>query len=91
MKTESLYISKKNVQQRTLRQMVLESKIVLAMAELFSAILGKKVSAIKAIKLANAQAAIASMIVFGGISPLVAAIMLAWGGASVYQCKDKQN
>ena len=91
MKTESLYISKKNVQQHTLRQMVLESKIVLAMAELFSAILGKKVSAIKAIKLANAQAAIASMIVFGGISPLVAAIMLAWGGASVYQCKDKQD
>lgn len=91
MKTESLYISKKSVQQRTLRQMVLESKIVLAMAELFSAILGKKVSAIKAIKLANAQAAIASMIVFGGISPLVAAIMLAWVGASVYQCKDKQG
>lgn len=27
MKTESLYISKKNVQQHTLRQMVLESKI----------------------------------------------------------------
>ena len=91
MKTESLYISKKNVQQHTLRQMVLESKIVLAMAELFSAILGKKVSAIKAIKLANAQAAIASMIVFGGISPLVAAIMRAWVGASVYQCKDKQD
>lgn len=91
MKTESLYISKKNVQQHTLRQMVLESKIVLAMAELFSAILGKKVSAIKAIKLANAQAAIASMIVFGGISPLVAAIMLAWVRASVYQCKDKQD
>ena len=91
MKTESLYISKKNVQQHTLRQMVLESKIVLAMAELFSAILGKKVSAIKAIKLANAQAAIASMIVFGGISPLVAAIMLAWVGASVYQCKAKQD
>ncbi len=91
MKTESLYISKKNVQQHTLRQMVLESKIVLAMAELFSAILGKKVSAIKAIKLANAQAAIASMIVFGGISPLVAAIMFAWVGASVYQCKDKQD
>lgn len=45
MKTESLYISKKNVQQRTLRQMVLESKIMLAMAELFSAILGKKVRA----------------------------------------------
>mgnify|MGYP004565806727 FL=1 len=91
MKTESLYISKKNVQQRTLRQMVLESKVVLAMAELFSAILGEKVSAIKAIKLANAQAAIASMIVFGGISPLVAAIMLTWVGASVYQCKDKQD
>ena len=91
MKTESLYISKKNVQQHTLRQMVLESKIVLAMAELFSAILGKKVSAIKAINLANAQAAIASMIVVGGISPLVAAIVLAWVGASVYQCRDKQD
>ena len=91
MKTESLYISKKNVQQRTLRQMVLESKIVLAMAELFSAILGEKVSATKAIKLANVQAAIASMIVFGGISPLVAAIMLAWVGASAYQCRDKQD
>ena len=91
MKTESLYISKKNEQQHTLRQMVLESKIVLAMAELFSAILGKKVSAIKAIKLANAQAAIASLILFGGISPRVAAIMLAWVGASVYQCKDKQD
>ena len=87
MKTESLYISKKNVQQHTLRQMVLESKIVLAMAELFSAILGKKVSAIKAIKLANAQAAIASMIVFGGISPLIAVVLLAWMGLAVYQCR----
>ena len=88
MKTEALYISKKNVQQRTLRQMVLESKAILALARLYSAILGEETSALMAIKLTNAQAATASLIIFGGMSPLVAALLLAWMGLAVYQCKD---
>lgn len=88
MKTEALYIGKKNVQQRTLRQMILESKAVAAVANLYSAILGEKVSALKAVKLTNAQAATASLMIFGGMSPLVAGLLLAWMGLAVYQCRD---
>lgn len=88
MKTEAIYnIEKKNARQYNLRQMVLESKTVRSMARLFSAILSEKISTLKAIKLANAQAAIASLLIFGGISPLVAVILLAWVGAAVYQYK----
>ncbi len=88
MKTEALYIGKKNVQHRTLRQVVLESKAITAVANLYSAILGEKVSALKAVKLTNAQAATASLLVFGGMSPLVAALLLAWMGLAVYQCRE---
>lgn len=87
MKTEALYIGKKNVQQRTMSQMMLESKAILALAELYSVILGENISALKAVKLTNAQAATASLLVFGGMSPLVAALLLAWLGLAVYQCK----
>ncbi|HBC28659.1 MAG TPA: hypothetical protein DC006_03110 [Prevotellaceae bacterium] len=88
MKTEAIYIGKKNVQQRTLRQMVLESKAITAVANLYSAILGEEVSALKAVKLTNAQVATASLMIFGGMSPLVAALLLAWMALAVYQCRD---
>ncbi len=88
MKTEALYIGKKNVQQRTLSQMILESKAMLGLAELYGAILGEKTSPLKAVKLTNAQAATASLIIFGGMSPLVTGLLLAWLGLAVYQCKD---
>lgn len=88
MKTEAIYIAKKNAQQRNVSQMIMNSKITFATADLMSKILGEKISPQKAIRLLNAQAALTSLIIFGGISPLVALVLLAWMGLAVYQCKN---
>ena len=87
MKTEAIYITKKNVQRRTISQMILNSKFIGLVAEVLSMILGEKISPKKAIKVLNVQAAITSLMIFGGISPLVAVVLLAWMGLAVYQCR----
>lgn len=87
MKTEAIYITKKNVQRRTIIQMILNSKFIGLVAEVLSMILGEKISPKKAIKVLNVQAAIASLMIFGGISPLIAVVLLAWMGLAVYQCR----
>lgn len=87
MKTEAIYITKKNVQRRTISQMILNSKFIGLAAEVLSMILGEKISPKKAIKVLNVQAAIASLMIFGGISPLIAVVLLAWMGLAVYQCR----
>lgn len=87
MKTEAIYITKKNVQRRTISQMILNSKFIGLVAEVLSMILGEKISPKKAIKLLNVQAAITSLMIFGGISPLIAVVLLAWMGLAVYQCR----
>ena len=86
MKTEAIYITKKNVQRRTISQMILNSKFIGLVAEVLSMILGEKISPKKAIKVLNVQAAIASLMIFGGISPLIAVVLLDWMGIAVYQC-----
>lgn len=87
MKTEAIYITKKNVQRRSISQMILNSKFIGLVAEVLSMILGEKISPKKAIKVLNVQAAIASLMIFGGISPLIAVVLLAWMGLAVYQCR----
>ncbi|MCI7141857.1 MAG: hypothetical protein MSA10_02450 [Paraprevotella sp.] len=87
MKTEAIYITKKNVQRRTISQMILNSKFIGLVAEVLSMILGEKISPKKTIKVLNVQAAIASLMIFGGISPLIAVVLLAWMGLAVYQCR----
>ena len=87
MKTEAIYITKKNVQRRTISQMILNSKFIGLVAEVLSMILGEKISRKKSIKVLNVQAAIASLMIFGGISPLIAVVLLAWMGLAVYQCR----
>ena len=87
MKTEAIYITKKNVQRRTISQMILNSKFIGLVAEVLSMILGEKISPKKAIKVLNVQAAIASLMIFGGISPLIAVVLLTWMGLAVYQCR----
>ena len=87
MKTEAIYITKKNVQRRTISQMILNSKFIGLVAEVLSMILGEKISPKKAIKVLNVQVAIASLMIFGGISPLIAVVLLAWMGLAVYQCR----
>ena len=85
MKTEAIYIGKKNV--FFIGQFGGAAGIT-AVANLYSAILGEEVSALKAVKLTNAQVATASLMIFGGMSPLVAALLLAWMALAVYQCRD---
>ena len=87
MKTEAIYITKKNVQRRTISQMILNLKFIGLVAEVLSMILGEKISPKKAIKVLNVQAAITSLMIFGGISPLIAVVLLAWMGLAVYQCR----
>ena len=87
MKTEAIYITKKKVQRRTISQMILNSKFIGLVAEVLSMILGEKISPKKAIKVLNVQAAITSLMIFGGISPLIAVVLLAWMGLAVYQCR----
>ena len=87
MKTEAIYITKKNLQRRTISQMILNSKFIGLVAEVLSMILGEKISPKKAIKVLNVQAAITSLMIFGGISPLIAVVLLAWMGLAVYQCR----
>lgn len=87
MKTEAIYITKKNEQRRTISQMILNSKFIGLVAEVLSMILGEKISPKKAIKVLNVQAAITSLMIFGGISPLIAVVLLAWMGLAVYQCR----
>lgn len=87
MKTEAIYITKKNVQRRTISQMILNSKFIGLVAEVLSMILGEKISPKKTIKVLNVQAAITSLMIFGGISPLIAVVLLAWMGLAVYQCR----
>lgn len=87
MKTEAIYITKKNVQRRTISQMILNSKFIGLVAEVLSMILGEKISPKKAIKVLNVQAAITSLMIFGGISPLIAVVLLAWMGLAIYQCR----
>ena len=87
MKTEAIYITKKNVQRRTISQMILNSKFIGLVAEVLSMILGEKISPKKSIKVLNVQAAITSLMIFGGISPLIAVVLLAWMGLAVYQCR----
>ena len=87
MKTEAIYITKKNVQRRTISQMILNLKFIGLVAEVLSMILGEKISPKKSIKVLNVQAAIASLMIFGGISPLIAVVLLAWMGLAVYQCR----
>ena len=87
MKTEAIYITKKNVQRRTISQMILNSKFIGLVAEVLSMILGEKISRKKSIKVLNVQAAITSLMIFGGISPLIAVVLLAWMGLAVYQCR----
>ena len=87
MKTEAIYITKKNVQRRTISQMILNSKFIGLVAEVLSMILGEKISPKKTIKVLNVQAAIASLMIFGCISPLIAVVLLAWMGLAVYQCR----
>ena len=87
MKTEAIYITKKNVPRRPLSQMLLNSKFIGLVAEVLSMILGEKISRKKSIKVLNVQAAITSLMIFGGISPLIAVVLLAWMGLAVYQCR----
>ena len=62
-------------------QTVLES-----MADLFSRILGEHVNVRQSLHLIHAQLAFSALILFGGISPLVAVLLMCWFVLSVIQC-----
>lgn len=75
-----------NSTRKSLRSLVLNSRLVVAMAELFSLILEKKVSCLKALCMLNSMVSFTSLLLFGGTSVLVALPLLCWFGVSVLQC-----
>jgi len=72
---------------KTLGQVILSSKAVIAMAALFSTILEEEVTPLRALHLLNAQLSFGLLLVLGGLSPIIAALLLLWFALSLWQCK----
>lgn len=56
------------------------------MAELFSAVLEKKVSNVGSLHILNAMVSFSGLLLLGWVSVAVAALMTSWFAISVYQC-----
>ena len=56
-------------------------------AALVSAIMGEKVSNLKAMHLLNAMCSVWGALLFGGFSTLAQVLLLVWAAAAVWQCK----
>lgn len=63
-----------------------EINLVMRLARFFSKVSGEEVSSSRAIHLLNAQISFMSIILFGGFSLIVTALMVSWFALSVYQC-----
>ena len=71
---------------RSLRSAVVNSRAVSTMAQMFASVLEKSVTNIEALHILNAMLSFSALLLFGGISVVVAALMLCWFAISVYQC-----
>ena len=72
---------------RSISSTILQSKTLQEIARLFSLIMEEKVDTKQTLHILHAHLAFFMLIIFGGCSPLVAALMVAWFGLAAYQCK----
>lgn len=86
MKTQVIYTETRTRSLRTLWNAFLGSQLIISLAAWFSRLAEEEVSPRQALCLVHAQLAFAALVLLGGISPLVAVLLFAWFGLSVWQC-----
>ena len=84
MKTEVIYNEFRNGAFGAMAQGLQNS--LEEVADLFSRILGERVNVRQSLHLIHAQLAFCALILFGGLSALVAALLMCWFVLSVIQC-----
>lgn len=87
MKSQVIYPAMQSNVFSALCANIMQSKFMLNLADLFSCILEEKVSTTQTLHLLHAHAAFSLLILFGGTSVLVAALLFAWFALSVIQCR----
>ena len=95
MKTEVIYNefgsgAFKGLKTQLFKSLIANSRHVQAglesVADLFSRILGERVNVRQSLHLIHAQLAFSALILFGGISAVVAVLLMCWFVLSVIQC-----
>lgn len=71
---------------RSFRESVLESRMVVGLALLMSRILGERITSLQALHLLHANLSFSVLILFCGISVPVCALLLLWFALSVWHC-----
>jgi len=84
--TTTITINQTNVSKKSLRSVIINSKPVAAVAKLFTLTNGEKVSNLKAFHVLNATLSFSALLVLGGASVVVAALLLVWFGTAMWQC-----
>lgn len=87
MKTQVIYPTAQANVFANIRSAVLNSQSMQLLTLAFSAMLEEEVSASQVLLLIHATIAFMCVLLFGGLSLLVAFVLLAWFGLTVYQCK----
>lgn len=88
MKTQVIYPTAQANVFANIRSAVLNSQFMQLLTLAFSAMLEEEVSASQVLLLIHSTIAFMSVLLFGGSSLLVAFVLLAWFGLSVYHCKQ---
>ena len=89
MKTEVLNSAKVNVMSSvSIREQLLSSNVVLALAAFFGKILEEEVSPVQALYILNIALSFTMLILLSGCGLLILCPVGLWFAAAVYQCLD---
>ncbi len=86
MKTEFICTETRDNVKKTFLESLLQSTAVVLLASFFSTTLERKVNSLQALHLLHAHLSFSSLLLFGGLSVLIAVVLFVWFAVSVYQC-----
>ena len=87
--TTTITINQTSVGKKSLRNMIINSKPVEAVAKLFTLTNGEVVSNVQAFHILNATLSFCALLVLGGVNVLVTVLLLVWFAAALWQCKTR--
>lgn len=87
--TTTITINQTSVGKKSLRNMIINSKPVEAVAKLFTLTNGEVVSNVQAFHILNATLSFSALLVLGGVNLLVTVLLLVWFAAALWQCKTR--
>lgn len=87
--TTTITINQTSVGKKSLRNMIINSKPVEAVAKLFTLTNGEVVSNVQAFHILNATLSFSALLVLGGVNVLVTVLLLVWFAAALWQCKTR--